>query len=79
MSKVRIYQQWAGRPQGVKENATNCISIITHGRSAVLYQCSKPRKVGPGKLYCKQHLAKLERTARGHQVSVQVMHERLDR
>ena len=79
MPKVRIYQQWAGRPQGIKENPNWCISQVHQGRSFVFYQCSRKRGHGPDGLYCKQHLAKLERTAHGHQVSVDEMHRRLDK
>jgi len=57
----RIYGQWAGDPQGKKEDPKRCIEEVWPqiGRWNP-YQCSRKRGFGPNRLYCKQHAKKQE-------------------
>ena len=56
---MRIYNQWAGNPKGIRENLANCIAVVSYeGRSCLTHQCDRKRGYGKDDLYCKQHAKK---------------------
>ena len=56
---MRVYNQWAGNPKGIKEDIIRCIKEVAGFPGWHLYQCSRKRGHGKDGLYCKQH-AKIE-------------------
>lgn len=52
------YDQWAGNPQGVKEDVSRCAEEIMDGYHLV--QCRRKRGHGPKGMYCKQHAKMVE-------------------
>lgn len=56
---MRRYGSWAGDPDGKKECPDRCIAEVAEGRSALFYQCQKPRGKGPDGLYCGVHARQL--------------------
>ena len=55
----RRYGQWAGNPDGVREDPTRCIQEVYPRMEWHPSQCLRKRGHGPDGLYCKQH-GKLE-------------------
>lgn len=52
----RYYGQWAGDPEGQREDVNCCIATVwSQDRSCHSYQCQRKRGHGKGKLFCKQH------------------------
>ena len=57
----RIYGQWAGDPNGRKEDESLCIEEVwSNDRWSKGYQCLRKRGHGPNGLFCKQHGNKAE-------------------
>jgi len=55
-TKTRIYNQWAGNPQGRQEDLTRCITAVHEsGRGCTSSQCRRKRGHGKDGLYCKIH------------------------
>lgn len=51
----RRYNQWAGNPNGDKENPLKCIQEVRDSSGWHSYQCARKRGFGKEGLYCKQH------------------------
>lgn len=58
---MRIYNQWAGNPNGVKEDIHHCIvKVAKGGKSCLFHQCFRSRGYGLKGEFCKQHAKQLE-------------------
>jgi len=55
---MRIYDQWAGNPQGIAEDTTLCIEEVETFKGWHSFQCSRKRGKGRDGLYCGQHAKK---------------------
>ena len=52
---LRRYRQWAGSPNGTREDITRCVAKVPEERTPLFNQCRRKRGHGEGGLYCKQH------------------------
>lgn len=52
---LRRYAQWAGNPDGIKEDTTLCISEVYDMETFRHHQCTRKRGHGPNGEYCTQH------------------------
>jgi len=53
---LRRYAEWAGNPQGVREDVACCVEEVwPNDRRMIPSQCSRKRGRGPRRLYCAQH------------------------
>ena len=56
MTEERRYGQWAGNPEGMREDPALCIEEVwPSGGAWIPRQCARKRGHGPDGLYCKQH------------------------
>lgn len=53
---LRVYGEWAGCPNGCKEDLSRCVEGVFNGFGSMTEnQCSRKRGYGRDGLYCKQH------------------------
>ncbi len=55
---MRVYGQWAGKPQGTPEDPKRCIAAVMARNHFISHQCPKPRGKGKDELYCGHHAKK---------------------
>lgn len=53
--KRRVYDQWAGNPQGTPEDVERCVEDVADGTGWHWNQCARKRGYGLDGLYCRQH------------------------
>jgi hypothetical protein len=61
------YRQWAGQPQGVKQDLARCVvEVWPNDGSYLPSQCQRKRGHGRGGFYCKQHARQFPAVAAAH-------------